>query len=151
MRCVSCNLELQLDAFYAGRKSCKECVKSKVRAYRSSNLERCKAYDRGRANLPHRIEARAEYQKSEAYKSGRPRVIARYQETHPLRRQANIAVGNALRDGRLLRQPCFVCGDKAEAHHPDYSAPLAVAWNCVKHHNQLHLEHREAQRQNHEN
>jgi hypothetical protein len=39
----------------------------------------------------------------------------------------------------LEPQPCKVCGDKAQAHHHDYSKPLEVEWLCQKHHG---LEHR---------
>lgn len=44
----------------------------------------------------------------------------------------------AIASGRLLRQPCEVCGiAKVDAHHDDYSEPLNVRWLCRKH----HLEH----------
>lgn len=47
-------------------------------------------------------------------------------------------VAKAIKSGQLVRQPCFVCGEKAQAHHPDYSAPLDVVWLCVMHHRQAH-------------
>jgi hypothetical protein len=53
---------------------------------------------------------------------------------------ARDAVGKALRAGRLIRQPCEVCGAaKSEAHHDDYSLPLTVRWLCRKHHAEHHL------------
>jgi hypothetical protein len=37
--------------------------------------------------------------------------------------------------GKVKRQPCEMCGaPKAEAHHEDYSKPLAVEWLCPPHH-----------------
>ena len=45
---------------------------------------------------------------------------------------------NAIRDGKLTRQPCEVCGAWAEAHHPDYSKPLEVIWLCVPNHGAEH-------------
>src|SRR5690348_13837634 len=45
---------------------------------------------------------------------------------------------DAIRRGRLKRQPCEVCGKKAEAHHPDYRSPYKVRWLCRKHHRALH-------------
>lgn len=40
-----------------------------------------------------------------------------------------------LRNGKLIKLPCSVCGSvKSEAHHPDYSKPLEVEWYCKKHH-----------------
>jgi len=47
---------------------------------------------------------------------------------------AHIKVRNAIRSGKLRPQPCIVCGEKAEAHHSDYSKPLDVDWLCRKHH-----------------
>lgn len=54
-----------------------------------------------------------------------------------LKRQANTAVGNALRDGRLIRPaPCHYCGivTRLEAHHWDYYRPLDVTWLCDRCH-----------------
>ena len=45
----------------------------------------------------------------------------------------------AIKDGRLVRQPCEICGDpRSHAHHPDYDQPLNVQWLCNRHHTQLH-------------
>ncbi len=45
---------------------------------------------------------------------------------------------HAIRDKHLIRQPCEVCGQKAEAHHDNYGEPLKVRWLCPEHHWQLH-------------
>lgn len=45
----------------------------------------------------------------------------------------------ALSTGRMVRQPCEVCGaEPAEAHHYDYNKPLDVMWLCKKHHSEWH-------------
>jgi 5-methylcytosine-specific restriction endonuclease McrA len=41
---------------------CKACVRARVRENRRMRLERYAQYERSRANLPHRIEARRKYQ-----------------------------------------------------------------------------------------
>jgi hypothetical protein len=47
------------------------------------------------------------------------------------RRDAVTTVNNAVRDGRLDRQPCEACGaEPAQGHHDDYSKPLEVRWLC---------------------
>lgn len=52
---------------------------------------------------------------------------------------ASSMVRNAIRTGKLNKQPCEVCGDaKAEAHHDDYNRPLEVRWLCKKHHSEWH-------------
>lgn len=55
------------------------------------------------------------------------------------KRLAHYAVGNALRDGKLIKQECEVCGlMDSHAHHPDYSKKLIVVWLCPRHHSDLH-------------
>ena len=57
----------------------------------------------------------------------------------PEKYKARTAVGNAIRDGRLLRQPCEKCGyHKSQAHHHDYSKPLDVNWLCFACHRKEH-------------
>lgn len=54
------------------------------------------------------------------------------------------AVFTALRNGTITRLHCQCCGAyNTEAHHADYSLPLAVTWLCKKCHTQLHNEHRD--------
>ena len=56
--------------------------------------------------------------------------------------QAHHAVSRAVRLGLLTRQPCEEqgCTDPhTEAHHDDYSKPLAVIWLCRTHHRQRHI------------
>lgn len=55
-------------------------------------------------------------------------------------RMHRTAVRNAVRDGRLIRKPCEVCGAAAETHHPDYSKPLEVMWLCLAHYRKWHKE-----------
>lgn len=55
---------------------------------------------------------------------------------------AHHAVARAIGRGRLVRQPCAVCGaTKVHAHHPrGYvgDARLDVEWLCALHHHQAH-------------
>jgi uncharacterized Zn finger protein (UPF0148 family) len=58
---------------------------------------------------------------------------------NPEKYRAHIAVFGALRSGKLVRQPCEVCGNpKVETHHDDYTKPLEVRWLCRTHHLALH-------------
>lgn len=48
-------------------------------------------------------------------------------------------VRTELKQGRLVKQPCVVCGDaEVEAHHEDYAKPLEVVWLCRDHHAWVH-------------
>ena len=53
--------------------------------------------------------------------------------------KAGWKVKEALRSGKLKRQPCEICGkEKTVAHHDDYSKPLEVRWLCYSCHRKLH-------------
>lgn len=56
------------------------------------------------------------------------------------RRQKNFAHGavrNALKYGRIKKEPCKCGSMQVEAHHFDYDRPLDVVWVCRKHHGEL--------------
>jgi 5-methylcytosine-specific restriction endonuclease McrA len=62
--CKWCGLTKELSEFYDGRwgKKCKVCVRARAQKYRREHLEQYAQYEKDRANLPHRIEARRKYQ-----------------------------------------------------------------------------------------
>ena len=96
-------------------KLCQPCESAQAREYRKNNpkvRERERRRDQERWKDP------------EFVKKARARDATRY----------------AIRTGRLKRQPCGVCGAKAEVHHDDYSKPLDVRWLCQHHPRQHHLE-----------
>ena len=46
----------------------------------------------------------------------------------------------AIRLGKLKREPCEVCGKKkVDAHHIDYSRPFDIKWLCRDHHAKEHI------------
>ena len=97
---------------------------------------------RYRAAHPANLEQIAE--RDRRYRGGHRGTIAesvrRYRAAHPEKRAAQVAVAHAIQSGLLTRQPCCVCGGKAEAHHEDYSKPLGVVWLCRRHHMARHRE-----------
>ena len=144
--CFKCNVEKEITDFYAHPATrdghlnkCKECAKRDVREHRENNLERIRQYDTERANNPERILARKEYRKTPQGRAAVLRSHRKWAKNNPLKRDATVKVGNAVRDGRLLKQPCEVCGETVvEAHHDDYSKPLDVRWLCNEHHREWH-------------
>jgi len=67
--CKGCGGDKELSEFYecpgmadGHLKSCKSCVRARTRDYRLSHREQYARYDKARANLPHRVEARRKYQ-----------------------------------------------------------------------------------------
>lgn len=143
--CKTCSATKEETDFYANDKSCKECRKGKVRAHRAANLDRIQAYDRQRGQDQNRKQANREnYFRRTSTTEGRDREFARsraWMASNRDKRDAHIAVGNALRDGYLTRQPCERCGDEqSNAHHEDYSKKLEVNWLCKPCHGARHRE-----------
>lgn len=134
--CFKCNQSLPLSEFYRHSgmsdghlNKCKACTKKDVHDRRhGAGRDKVLTYDRERATKPHRREAMLQ-------------TVAEWRRNHPDRRAAQVALGRAVRDGRIIPWPvCAVpeCSKKPEAHHPDYGQPLQVVWLCSAHHKQTH-------------
>jgi hypothetical protein len=144
--CNGCGCTKPIHDFYKAPNSrdgyatkCKECAKAIVTAARKRNADHYRDYDSRRANRPDRVAARAAYAATEEGKAAQLRARQKYLDGHPKRRKAHTAVRTAIRNGSLVQLPCFVCGEKAEAHHPDYDRPLDVVWLCPSHHREAHI------------
>lgn len=123
------------DFYQSNGSTCKNCVRARVRA-RSRSNPMVQAYDRQRAKTPEKKQATRE-------------VVKAWRENNPQAYKAQTALGNALRDGKIKRQPCEVCGAaKVHAHHEDYAKPLNVRWLCALHHHRLHADNPDAEGKN---
>lgn len=123
-----------------------EAERRKAREYRAANKERVREWKR---NYTASGKARDVTAKWRRENPGLVRQLDRkYKAKSPEKYVARSAVGNALRSGRLVRQPCERCGatERVEAHHEDYSRPLDVNWLCKDCHAQRHIERREQER-----
>jgi hypothetical protein len=145
-KCFCCGQTKLISDFYKHNKmadghlgKCKACCISAEKKRRIEKADYVRAYEKSRANLPHRIKARAEYQKTEAGKLAHSRAATSWMRRHPNRSAANMILNNAIMRGKVKAYPCFVCGAKAHAHHPDYDRPLDVIWLCPKHHKEAHM------------
>lgn len=123
--CTKCGAVKPPGDFYAtGRGSlmsaCKRCHADSVRARRRLS-DVARDYDRQRGNRQSTANIRD------------------YRTKHPDAYRAHNAVSNAIRDGKLTREPCLFCGEvRVHGHHRDYSRPLDVVWLCAKCHHRLH-------------
>jgi hypothetical protein len=62
-------------------------------------------------------------------------LINAWRIRNPLKHAAHRSVAAALRNGKLIKQPCQICGSLiVQAHHEDYAKPLKVVWLCKPHH-----------------
>lgn len=134
--CKKCKTDKPDTEFYITNKSwCKECTKEAATASRLANIEKVRARDRARGLTRKKKKMVKAYAKTDRGKERRRAASAAWIQRNPEKRKAQVAVGNALRDGKLVRQPCEDCGkEKAQAHHEDYSKPLEVSWKCAKCH-----------------
>ena len=148
--CFKCGVLKPLTEFYKHKamadghvNKCKECNKKDVRENRADKTEYYKEYDKNRDQTPERKALKETYAKGK----GQDKADAakkRWREKNPKKRSVHVAVGNALRDGGLIKQPCQVCGDTTvHAHHCDYNKPFDILWLCPLHHEAWHQEHGE--------
>lgn len=152
--CFKCSVEKPLYEFYKHKmmadghvNKCKECNKSDVRRNRADKIDYYLEYDKQRADLPRRVEARKMYSQTTQGKRSRQRGNSKWRANNIIKRSAHIIVGNYLRDGKLKKPDnCETCGDekvRLHGHHDDYAYPLSVRWLCPKCHSLWHKENRE--------
>jgi hypothetical protein len=131
--CIDCGQQKTLADFYRLSNSadgaasvCKDCHEARMKRRRLTDPG-VQQRDRERYHLsPERMARTAA-------------SAARWNVRHPEAYRAHYAVSNAIRDGRLAKQPCTICGElKTHAHHRDYGKPLDVTWLCVKCHTLIH-------------
>lgn len=151
--CFKCNKEKDLSEFYKHVKmadghlnKCKECTREDALKYRIENRDHYTEYEKYRASLPHRINARKSYANSPHGREVHNKIarkwasinnekrsisVKKWNDNNPEKREAYNAVYLALYHGNLVKQPCESCGAiSAQAHHDDYSRPLDVRWLC---------------------
>jgi hypothetical protein len=108
---------------------CGTCHKCKRRVYMREWYHR---------QTPEKRRAIVAARDPEAMRKASLRAAAARRPTHP----AHTAVHNAIRDGRLRKQPCQECGTwLVHAHHHMGYEPehwLDVQWLCVRHHKAVH-------------
>ena len=132
-KCFKCGKRKPLNEFYKHPEmrdghlgKCKECNKKDVRENYFKNRGYYAKYEQKRYQTP----------KRKKYVANACRLRSK---RYPEKAKAHYLTSNAIRDGRLTKQPCEVCGKlKVEAHHDDYSKPLDVRWLCRKHHLAVH-------------
>lgn len=131
-KCFKCQQEKPISEFYKHPRTsdrhlnkCKSCTKSDVKSNYDSHREKYSLYEKLRNSLPER----------KAYARKREKL---YAKRNPQKYSARNILHAAVRDGKLKKLPCRICGNlKSQAHHHDYSKPLDVDWLCFKHHREV--------------
>ena len=153
-QCFKCKITKPLDEFYKhGRMGdgylgkCKECNKQDVRENYAAKRDQYRAYEKRRAMLPHRVEARKKYEKSEAGKASSKKSRKAWIADNPKKRWCAVSVGNAVRDGKLIKSKscssCGVTGKRIHGHHDDYDKVFDVRWLCSACHISWHKQNGE--------
>lgn len=133
-RCFKCTQYKELRFFYkhpgtqdGHLNKCVKCTKKDVSENYTKKRKQYAEYERKRFQTCERKKKMSEYQRTRRAR-------------HPNKNKARNAVSNAVRDGRLKKQPCEVCGttNNLNAHHDDYRKTLEVRWLCRKHHLKVH-------------
>jgi hypothetical protein len=107
----------------------------------SAKCKSCQSkYDKSRSSSPKRAEARANYKLTDEGRSAHLKANKKYRDKNPNKYKAHNIVNNAMRDGKLFKEPCEICSEvnAVHAHHDDYAKPLNVRWLCAAHHSQWH-------------
>ena len=121
------------------RGHCKECQQAIYRAWREANKERRAATVKAWCETNKERKSVAD----KAWREANPEKCRagweRMREKWPEKIAARLTVKNAITSGKLVRQPCEVCGNPdVHGHHDDYSRPLEVKWLCPVHHTEHH-------------
>lgn len=145
--CLACGWDKPLSDFYTHPEMrdghlnrCKECVRLRIKAYNLAHPDKVRKVQREKRRRPKYREMDRNWRLRNPER--RKAHMHKWAEQNQDKRRAEIAVGNAIRDGRLVRaQYCQRCGRSGgiEAHHPDYSKCLEVQWLCTTCHGETRI------------
>ena len=132
-KCFKCNEVKLLDEFYKHPNmvdgylnKCKRCAKLDTSSYYKNNRKHYAKYEQKRFKNPNRKTKIKKYQQDR-------------RKNNPEKYKCGYLTSNAIRDKRIFKKPCQVCGNiNVEAHHKDYAKPFDIEWLCRKHHLQKH-------------
>ena len=143
--CSVCLIEKTETEYYKGYAKCKSCHYQIVKKYRLTDKgkavrqkERRNAKESGANHVWQK-----KYDQTKKGKEVKKKYDAKKHQgvEGKARLAAKNAVKYALRVGKLVKEPCFVCGEvNTHGHHVSYekNMRLSVTWLCETHHNEIH-------------
>lgn len=133
-QCTGCQIEKPLSAYSRNRTKrdgyqgeCKSCKATRQRVYQDTPA--------GKKTFS---EAQRRYRSTKNGRLMHVEAHMRDYRRHKMHHLARARLRDAVLNGKIIREPCELCGEAAEAHHDDYSRPLDVRWLCRKHHVEHH-------------
>ena len=141
-RYCACSYEAPAWQFAKSDFSCKPCARIKQAEWRARRKADGRPVESMRMPREYHAQYRAVYFQDPEARARRAAQMRAYAKKPGIaeHHKARIQTNHAIKAGRLVRQPCEVCGadDKVHAHHDDYSKPLDVRWLCPEHHREHH-------------
>ncbi len=144
-KCSVCKVEKEISDFYKGYAKCKVCRYEQEKIYRKSEAgKKSRKKEAINARISGKKQIRQKkYEESKKGKISKQKYEDKRYKTPEgkVRQSAKNAVKYALRKGKIVKLPCFSCGNvNTEAHHPSYAwdMRLCVTWLCSQHHNEIH-------------
>lgn len=122
---------------------CLKCGNNRVQKYIDGKRKgwRCQRCDQTYRKLPSTVDRNKKHWQNH-YTAHKKKILlshSKWSKRNPEKAAAHSLVHRAIKDGRLIKQPCEICHSvSVEAHHDDYSQPLSIRWLCKKHHEQQH-------------
>lgn len=127
---------------------CRECAKIDVRTNRKVKIDYYSYYDRNRPNAKERSELctvrnKDKYHNDDSFRQSVLESKEKWSKKNPQKRKAQIYLGNAVRDGRVLKPSiCSHCNEekRIQGHHWSYEREhwLDVIWLCAPCHGKEH-------------
>ena len=147
--CFKCEILKPLLEFYKHKKmgdgflnKCKDCTKLDTKLNTEKNRDYYLEYDRQRANLPKRVEARKAYAQTLEGKLVVRKAKDKWSVDNVIKRSASLLVVRAVKNKKLIKEyKCQVCAIEnviIHGHHDDYNYPLSVRWLCSQCHTNWH-------------
>ena len=99
------------------------------------------SFDDVRPKKKRNTEAARKYAAAHRQRAGGAAALnKRWREKNREKYLAHKSVECAVKFGKLVRQPCAVCGQSnlVHAHHDDYAKRRDVMWLCPAHHKERH-------------
>lgn len=120
---------------------CTPCRRTRQANWRAARKAEGRPVVSGRMSREYHRAYEARYFQDEGNRKRRNALMRSYSKAHGTaeHHKARRKVRTEIEAGRLVRQPCEVCGEtRVHAHHDDYSKPLDVRWLCPTHHYEHH-------------
>ena len=143
--CSTCKQEKEVTEYYKSYAKCKDCCYEIVKKYRASKQGK-EARHKETINARRSGKKKIRQKRYDATEKGRLVAKKYYQNRYKTpegkaRQAAKNALKYGLKVGKLIKEPCFICGsEESVAHHSSYARDmrLAVTWLCTPHHNEIH-------------